>query len=71
MNNLCRYSIRAVGEQDRGLVLDLIKILWSGEYVVVQGEIYYPDLLTGFLAWTPESKPVGLITYQIRGQPLS
>lgn len=48
-------------------MLDLIKTHWCEEYVVVHGEIYYPDQLPGFLAWTPASEAVGLITYQIRG----
>lgn len=68
MKDRCPHYIRAVGEQDRTWIKDLIKSQWGDDRVVIQGEIYFPDRLPGFIAFQPDTVAIGLITYQIEGE---
>ncbi len=67
MEKIFPCNIRAVEEQDRPWVLEIINRYWGEDYIVVHEEVYFPDRLPGFIAWTPASEAVGLVTYQIRG----
>lgn len=68
MKNSFPYLIRAVDEQDRSWVEDLVAAYWGEDFVVVHGEVFTPHLLPGFVAETVNSEAAGLVTYQVRGK---
>jgi ribosomal protein S18 acetylase RimI-like enzyme len=67
MRKLFPSEIRVVEEKDRDWVMEVINTHWGEDFVVLDGEIFYPYLLPGFIADSKNTESVGLVTYQIRG----
>ena len=57
---------RRSGVQDASLIRDFWIEHWSGEFIVVHGEIYHPEGLEGFIA-LDGNQWVGLVTYKVLG----
>jgi len=60
------FQIRPLNEDDKTWVTNLLKEWWAGPEVVARGKIHHADMLRGFIA-VKDSKPAGLITYNIVG----
>ncbi len=58
------FAIRPVCAEDADWIRRLMRDRWAGEFVVVHGEIFRPDELSGFIAETGTGK-AGLITYSV------
>jgi ribosomal protein S18 acetylase RimI-like enzyme len=56
--------VRALRDDDRGWVLDLMRDRWAGERVVVHGQVYEPASLDGFVAESGGER-IGLVTYRV------
>jgi ribosomal protein S18 acetylase RimI-like enzyme len=61
-----RIRIRPVVAQDREWVRKLMRERWAGEEQVVDGEVFRPAELAGFVAVEGAAR-VGLVTYRIEG----
>jgi len=60
------FQIRPINKEDKTWVIHLLKEWWAGPKVVTRGKLHQPDELPGFIA-VKDSKPAGLITYNIVG----
>jgi ribosomal protein S18 acetylase RimI-like enzyme len=59
-------SVRALEEEDRPWVTELLRERWGSEVVVTGGKAHDASLLEGFAAEL-DGEPVGLATYETRG----
>lgn len=57
-------DVRAVRENDRAWVRQMVKERWGSEAVVAHGTLYRPDALPGFVAQS-DGAVVGLVTYHV------
>jgi ribosomal protein S18 acetylase RimI-like enzyme len=58
-------EIRQIDQGDRNWVREFVVDHWAADCVVVHGTVYYPHLLSGFIATNTKGDPVGLATYVI------
>lgn len=58
--------IRALAEDDRPWVIELMRSRWAGEIQVSHGKARDASLLEGFVA-EEDGEPLGLATYETRG----
>jgi GNAT superfamily N-acetyltransferase len=61
------FQIRPLVEGDKAWVAHLLKEWWAGPRIVTRGKLHHADELPGFIA-IQDSKPAGLITYDIVGE---
>ena len=59
-------SVRALQEEDRPWLTELMRERWGGEVVITGGKARDASLLEGFVA-EAEGEPVGVATYETRG----
>jgi ribosomal protein S18 acetylase RimI-like enzyme len=60
------FRLRRIDDRDREWIRSFIRDQWSGESVVVHGAVYYPHLLSGFIAEDGKGEAIGLATYHIQ-----
>jgi GNAT superfamily N-acetyltransferase len=60
------FQIRRINKDDKTWVSSLMAEWWAGPKVVTRGKIHHAEELPGFIA-IKDSKPAGLITYEIVG----
>jgi DNA-3-methyladenine glycosylase I len=60
------FTIRPTTKEDRNWIAQFTEERWGSTRVVSRGQVYLPHLLDGFLA-VQDTKPMGLLTYQIDG----
>jgi ribosomal protein S18 acetylase RimI-like enzyme len=65
--SLLTFTIRALEEQNRVWVLDMVRG-WGADFVVSRGRRVYAAQLPGFCAVRPDGEKVGLATYEIAGE---
>ncbi len=61
------FQIRPLNKEDKAWVISLFKEWWAGPKIVTRKKIHHADELPGFIA-IQDSKPAGLITYDIVGE---
>src|SRR6266516_3335411 len=59
-------EVRALGPDDRALVVGLLRTRWGSERMVANDAVFRPADHPGFLA-TMEGEPAGVLTYRIDG----
>jgi len=59
-------EVRALGPDDRALVVGLLRTRWGSERMVANDAVFRPADHPGFLA-TMEAEPAGVLTYRIDG----
>lgn len=60
------FEIRPVASDDRSWMLELVRG-WGADFIVSRGRKVYAAELPGFIALTPQGRPIGLVTYEIVG----
>lgn len=61
-------SIRPTRDSDRSWILALLAERWGGSPVVSRRVAHHPEELRGFVAEGEDSRPAGLLTFELLGE---